>query len=132
MHSFLFYIFFFFLMIRRPPRSTLFPYTTLFRSISGSSRCPTGGIWPSLCSSAIRRRTRRPEMPPSQRSRAPPGSGRRRSDKRLLHGRPIRPGTDTVVEAHSGVALHFPGERTENQVALALIVAPAAQRTMLG
>src|SRR5205807_9740074 len=27
-----FYFFFFFLMIRRPPRSTLFPYTTLFRS----------------------------------------------------------------------------------------------------
>src|SRR2546430_4092187 len=26
---------FFFLMIRRPPRSTLFPYTTLFRSHSG-------------------------------------------------------------------------------------------------
>src|SRR5258706_1151342 len=26
-------IFFFFLMIRRPPRSTLFPYTTLFRSM---------------------------------------------------------------------------------------------------
>src|SRR5438105_13900205 len=26
--------FFFFLMIRRPPRSTLFPYTTLFRSRS--------------------------------------------------------------------------------------------------
>src|SRR5256885_11021253 len=25
---------FFFLMIRRPPRSTLFPYTTLFRSMS--------------------------------------------------------------------------------------------------
>src|SRR3989442_240036 len=29
-------IFFFFLMIRRPPRSTLFPYTTLFRSCSSS------------------------------------------------------------------------------------------------
>src|SRR4051812_49528129 len=27
-----FFPFFFFLMIRRPPRSTLFPYTTLFRS----------------------------------------------------------------------------------------------------
>src|SRR2546425_11076982 len=27
---------FFFLMIRRPPRSTLFPYTTLFRSPGGS------------------------------------------------------------------------------------------------
>src|SRR2546430_8836409 len=26
-------MFFFFLMIRRPPRSTLFPYTTLFRSV---------------------------------------------------------------------------------------------------
>src|SRR5256885_11736553 len=29
----LLYDFFFFLMIRRPPRSTLFPYTTLFRSL---------------------------------------------------------------------------------------------------
>src|SRR2546427_3088438 len=28
-------MFFFFLMIRRPPRSTLFPYTTLFRSRQG-------------------------------------------------------------------------------------------------
>src|SRR5690349_24433088 len=26
-------LYFFFLMIRRPPRSTLFPYTTLFRSV---------------------------------------------------------------------------------------------------
>src|ERR1035437_9289084 len=31
------YLIFFFLMIRRPPRSTLFPYTTLFRS--GPSLC---------------------------------------------------------------------------------------------
>src|SRR6266567_7101555 len=30
--------FFFFLMIRRPPRSTLFPYTTLFRSGVGAHR----------------------------------------------------------------------------------------------
>src|SRR2546430_15647965 len=29
----LYFLFFFFLMIRRPPRSTLFPYTTLFRSL---------------------------------------------------------------------------------------------------
>src|SRR5690242_21103666 len=29
----LLFVFFFFLMIRRPPRSTLFPYTTLFRSL---------------------------------------------------------------------------------------------------
>src|SRR2546425_9530111 len=33
-------MFFFFLMIRRPPRSTLFPYTTLFRSGAvGSHDC---------------------------------------------------------------------------------------------
>src|ERR1044071_10304620 len=36
-------VFFFFLMIRRPPRSTLFPYTTLFRSVSRSRGEPRGG-----------------------------------------------------------------------------------------
>src|SRR5256885_3595261 len=35
--SFLVSIIFFFLMIRRPPRSTPFPYTTLFRSDRGGS-----------------------------------------------------------------------------------------------
>src|SRR2546430_4839033 len=34
---------FFFLMIRRPPRSTLFPYTTLFRSTTRGGCCPTRG-----------------------------------------------------------------------------------------
>src|SRR2546429_9081903 len=34
------YILFFFLMIRRPPRSTLFPYTTLFRSQNGTFTNP--------------------------------------------------------------------------------------------
>src|SRR5687768_18546486 len=33
-------LFFFFLMIRRPPRSTLFPYTTLFRSAFAWLRSP--------------------------------------------------------------------------------------------
>src|SRR5467141_5088519 len=39
-------IIFFFLMIRRPPRSTLFPYTTLFRSgcrADPRRSCPTRG-----------------------------------------------------------------------------------------
>src|SRR5205807_2644068 len=40
---------FFFLMIRRPPRSTLFPYTTLFRSKKGLRRRP--------CWCALRLRT---------------------------------------------------------------------------
>src|SRR6266480_5836190 len=35
------HVFFFFLMIRRPPRSTLFPYTTLFRA--RASRRSLGG-----------------------------------------------------------------------------------------
>src|SRR3712207_9106852 len=50
-------MFFFFLMIRRPPRSTLFPYTTLFRS-SGTlisalafelfpEAVHLGGLWPA-------------------------------------------------------------------------------------
>src|SRR5687768_18600873 len=36
----IFYLSFFFLMIRRPPRSTLFPYTTLFRSSPRRFRMP--------------------------------------------------------------------------------------------
>src|SRR3712207_9078588 len=36
---------FFFLMIRRPPRSTLFPYTTLFRS--PALEIFIVGVWPS-------------------------------------------------------------------------------------
>src|SRR2546428_9635535 len=35
-------LFFFFLMIRRPPRSTLFPYPTLFRSDIESETVPPG------------------------------------------------------------------------------------------
>src|SRR3712207_9524896 len=38
--SLLLYVFFF-LMIRRPPRSTLFPYTTLFRSPSSAAASRT-------------------------------------------------------------------------------------------
>src|SRR5260221_3670277 len=36
-------MFFFFLMIRRPPRSTLFPYTTLFRSVRRLLTAAFGG-----------------------------------------------------------------------------------------
>src|SRR3712207_8405496 len=46
-HYISFVLFFFFLMIRRPPRSTLFPYTTLFRSpfryaMAATQRATTG------------------------------------------------------------------------------------------
>src|SRR5262245_66354399 len=43
-HVFSIYIFYlFFLMIRRPPRSTLFPYTTLFRSALLGALAPALG-----------------------------------------------------------------------------------------
>src|SRR5204862_4293346 len=39
------FVFFFFLILRRPPRSTLFPYTTLFRSPrKGRKKCRPGDI----------------------------------------------------------------------------------------
>src|SRR5690606_41234580 len=52
---FLFRLFFFF-MLRRPPRSTLFPYTTLFRSCS--TTIASGSRWCSTsCTPARGRRT---------------------------------------------------------------------------
>src|SRR2546422_4900899 len=72
--------FFFFLMIRRPPRSTLFPYTTLFRSLR-----PRG--W------AEDRRLSRPAREPRRgkevRARAP-------ARLLLLHGR-LRRGVGAAV-----------------------------------
>src|ERR1039458_10799347 len=45
-----FVLFLFFLMIRRPPRSTLFPYTTLFRSPTEQQFAPQPAHepWPSF------------------------------------------------------------------------------------
>src|SRR3712207_8705135 len=66
---------FFFLMIRRPPRSTLFPYTTLFRSPEGAGRHrgprPNGG---GLCPRLSRSHA---ELPAAARH------------PRLGHGRPL-------------------------------------------
>src|SRR2546428_4203652 len=59
-------IIFFFLMIRRPPRSTLFPYTTLFRSLDagvqlgvsvdcvGYGALDGGSTYPNLAGKAYR------------------------------------------------------------------------------
>src|SRR5215475_15446923 len=54
--------FFFFLMIRRPPRSTLFPYTTLFRSAHRRSG--------SVPQAAAKRGVARPEASRPIRQRA--------------------------------------------------------------
>src|SRR3712207_7857242 len=59
--------FFFFLMIRRPPRSTLFPYTTLFRSQREDPQ------WPSDCTAravAVRELLPAPSLRRRDRQRA--------------------------------------------------------------
>src|SRR2546423_9981623 len=66
-------VFFFFLMIRRPPRSTLFPYTTLFRS-PRSDTCRRAS-----------RGTRSPADPPA-------GSARRRPRTSWAPSRPAHRG----------------------------------------
>src|SRR5689334_24691666 len=65
---FMVFLFFFFLMIRRPPRSTLFPYTTLFRSgrIRGQrARRST----PAGCRDRVGARARGRRAPPLGRDR---------------------------------------------------------------
>src|SRR2546422_147103 len=88
------FLLFFFLMIRRPPRSTLFPYTTLFRSSDLSSPatcgCSTGrssthtsrGSWTARESRPRRRTTppaesvRRTKRPPARNAPPPPARER--------------------------------------------------------
>src|SRR3712207_8389819 len=60
-------------MIRRPPRSTLFPYTTLFRSVRGS--CRSTALSPHMAKTHVLRQLSSllvlPSSHCSSRSRAP-------------------------------------------------------------
>src|SRR6267142_6330192 len=79
-------ILFFFLMIRRPPRSTLFPYTTLFRS---RAACRTARAAPAL----------RPAPPPRRYAPAPrASSGGQRVEELLVQAAEtaVRHGEDDV------------------------------------
>src|SRR5688572_33361582 len=66
-------IIFFFVMIRRPPRSTLFPYTTLFRSAAFA-------LFPHVPMSHQRRR---PFFVPSKNTRGQRASAQDRKSTRL-------------------------------------------------
>src|SRR3712207_7318333 len=59
------FLLFFFLMIRRPPRSTLFPYTTLFRSEPAGLPQGTGRL-------RVRRRPQGGEDPARVPGKGPP------------------------------------------------------------
>src|SRR2546426_10415728 len=84
-------LFFFFLMIRRPPRSTLFPYTTLFRSVrlqcrhffSGAALYANGTICASLTPVGF-------AVKLSQESRAALLRERRGTPLRYFEGGPIK------------------------------------------
>src|SRR5688572_31739448 len=52
---------FFFLMLRRPPKSTLFPYTTLFRSDGKANRLPQRGHLKRYAARPVARRPERSE-----------------------------------------------------------------------
>src|SRR2546422_7850564 len=71
-------------MIRRPPRSTLFPYTTLFRSLAGQVE-PSPG---TLCAAAAGDccRSSRPEPAPSPSGRASDGLDRKSTRLNSSHG----------------------------------------------
>src|SRR5882672_11294413 len=73
----------FFLMIRRPPRSTLFPYTTLFRSRWSAGRAPARrvpGAPPRAGQTCVRSFVGlEPELKLAQEMLAPVGRGKRRA-----------------------------------------------------
>src|SRR2546430_1947992 len=125
------YVPFFFLMIRRPPRSTLFPYTTLFRSHgrrlrpgAGTSRRAPVAVAVLVLARRLRARRRRAKRPRSCR-RAPLGAAPRVAvrqerrggqhavhaelggglnwvDPRVAAAQPIRCGRHAVVERVCG------------------------------
>src|SRR6266487_3667593 len=109
-------LFVFFLMIRRPPRSTLFPYTTLFRScgtiaISRSAAAMSSWRSPSAsparqpvsCSKAKKNRSRsRPQPPAGVQDRLHLGHGQdaRQLLRRLQRDGPaaVRPSLADMVQ----------------------------------
>src|SRR3712207_8364190 len=74
---------FFFLMIRRPPRSTLFPYTTLFRSrVDRGERQRGRELRPSpSAGDRTGDRARRPRTPPDDAVCEPQGNRDRKSTR---------------------------------------------------
>src|SRR5215467_10544784 len=82
------YSFFFFLMIRRPPRSTLFPYTTLFRSHRRSPRRLSRPARPER--RLPERRDHRADRAVARRRSRPNGDGQDESPAALARAHVVR------------------------------------------
>src|SRR2546430_12836570 len=83
-------------MIRRPPRSTLFPYTTLFRSRSASHDVDAAGEVVALRERAI-------QQPRVERQTGGKGKSARRADVRLLRHERDRKST-RLNSSHSQIS----------------------------
>src|SRR5229473_6143952 len=100
---------FFFLMIRRPPRSTLFPYTTLFRPVRLQPAGPPGPADHDRPASG-RGRDRQPAR------RGIPGPGRGERGPVVLRARPQRRVTKPRGTAWAAAARSAPGWITAARV----------------
>src|SRR3712207_7339313 len=89
-------------MIRRPPRSTLFPYTTLFRSVAAAAR---GGV---RAVGAERRHGRRSLLRARRRSLHLGGVG----------GRPLHPLRGEAVARRPAAGMGQPPESEEHKAEL--------------
>src|SRR5215469_16568522 len=116
---------FFFLMIRRPPRSTLFPYTTLFRPerLAGRPAVDRHGVhaepgWPHPAWWLARRPGRpAPRLPHwSGLVRAGLGAVRRRAEHRRAHRGTGAAGSGRRA-AHAWIAGDHPGELRSQRAA---------------
>src|SRR3712207_9157207 len=91
---------FFFLMIRRPPRSTLFPYTTLFRSrVFTEAGAESRGAGCSMCLG----------MNPDQLQ---PGERSASTSNRNFHGRQGKGGRTNLVSPSVAAATALTGRLT--------------------
>src|SRR2546430_4099608 len=103
----LFVFYFFFLMIRRPPRSTLFPYTTLFRSIGSKLSLAVTLYYKVLDNRAAtphRVCHGRPSAPARPRARQPPLHPADDGARRIVYrGAGLGPGGGRRHRARRGV-----------------------------
>src|SRR2546430_9875798 len=69
-------------MIRRPPRSTLFPYTTLFRSQTSYSENEGEHLWSGMCSRGVRPRSLMHAFVMDSQKRSQADAGCRHTDRK--------------------------------------------------